>query len=382
MNYFPSISIIIGYFLMLGLTIMTILKIIKKHKLFGTKIIVILSLATVFNTGLIFSSCFLFSVVIYTSNAINLLLWKLTLISESSSLILTSVIYSFFKEYKKIQILPALMIIVLFGLQLGALLSPESIIINVYAPPSFPFSIIDLSTIDYNFNFLTAIIIIIMQISFIIYFLYISISVYLNSEKSVKSISVFLSTIILTIPLIFLILYIILKHSFLRDLFLILIWITNFGIDILLILKPGTFLILPNKLYSINIYHKSGILLYSYNLKKGIPYINNSKIWGNVIIGLNHILYEFVDKTDKIDVIQTKEVDIVVYYDNEYGFAVIVVTSKKNAIIENLIQKFSQEFKSFYKNELNEIQDLNRLINVSEFKDTKQIIEKNFQFYL
>lgn len=274
------------------------------------------------------------------------------------------------------------MIIVLFGLQLGALLSPESIIIAVYSPPSSPFSIIDLSTIDYYFNFFTATVIIIMQISFIIYFLYISISVYLNSEKSVESITVFLSTILLTIPLLFFTLYIILKHSFLRDLFLILIWITNFGIDILLIFKPDTFLILPNKLYSINIYHKSGILLYSYNLKKDMPYINNSKIWGNIIIGLNHVLYEFVDKTDKIDVIQTKEADIVVNYDNEYGFAVIAMTSKKNAIIEKLIQQFSQEFKSFYKNELNEIQDLNRLINVSEFKDTKQIIEKNFQIYL
>jgi len=221
-----------------------------------------------------------------------------------------------------------------------------------------------------------------MQISITIYLLYISIYVNLNSEKPIESLPLFLNTIIFTIPIIFYALYIILRNSFFRELFLILIWIANFGVDLILILKPEMFFILPNKVYSINIYHKSGILLYSYNLKKKKEYIDNSKIWGNILVGLNHILNEFVDETDKIDVIQTKDADIVVNYDNEYGFAVVVLTSKKNAIVENLIQHFSQEFKSYYKNELNEILDLNRLINVSEFKDTQQIIEKNFQIYL
>ncbi|MFX1234163.1 MAG: hypothetical protein ACFFBY_06330 [Promethearchaeota archaeon] len=381
MNYFPSISIIIGYFITLCLTFITMLNIIKKHKLFGTKTIAYLSLVTVLNSGFIFSTCYLFSVVLYISNTINLILWKISLISESISLILSSIIYSFFKEYRKFQILPALMITVLFGLQIGALLLPASIIINVSSPPSYLFSIIDVSAINYYFDFLTSAIIIIMQICFAVYFLYISIYVGLKTDKPMESIPVFLSTIFLTIPLAFFALYIILRYSFLRELFLILIWITNFGVDIMLIFKPNTFLILPNKIYSINIYHKSGILLYSYNLRKESAYIDNSKIWGNVIIGLNHILYEFVDKTDKIDVIQTKQADIVMNYDNEYGFAIIVITSKKNVIVERLIQNFSQEFKSFYKNELNEIQDLNRLINVSEFKDTGKIIEKHFQIY-
>ncbi|MFW9770814.1 MAG: hypothetical protein ACFFEO_01405 [Candidatus Thorarchaeota archaeon] len=381
MNYFPSISIIIGYFITLCLTFITMLNIIKKHKLFGTKTIAYLSLVTVLNSGFIFSTCYLFSVVLYISNTINLILWKISLISGSISLILFSIIYSFFKEYRKIQILPALMITVLFGLQIGALLLPASIIINVSSPPSYPFSIIDVSAINYYFDFLTSAIIIIMQICFAVYFLYISIYVGLKTDKPMESIPVFFSTIFLTIPLAFFALYIILRYSFLRELFLILIWITNFGVDIMLIFKPNTFLILPNKIYSINIYHKSGILLFSYNLRKESAYTDNSKIWGNVIIGLNHILYEFVDKTDKIDVIQTKQADIVMNYDNEYGFAIIVITSKKNVIVERLIQNFSQEFKSFYKNELNEIQDLNRLINVSEFKDTGKIIEKHFQIY-
>lgn len=382
MNYVPSISIIIGYFMTLCLTSVTIFKLIKYRRSYGTRLISYLNIATISNSGFIFSTSYLFSVVFFISNSINLILWKISLISGSISLIITSFIYSFFKEYRKIQIIPVLIITILFGLQIGVLLLPGSIVINVYSPPFHPFSIIDVSTINYYFDLFTSIIIIIMQFSFTIYFLYISIYVNLNSEKPIESLPLFLNTIIFTIPIIFYALYIILRNSFFRELFLILIWITNFGVDLMLILKPEMFFILPNKVYSINIYHKSGILLYSYNLKKETKYIDNSKIWGNVIVGLNHILSEFVDETDKIDVIQTKDADIVVNYDNEYGFAVIVLTSKKNAIVESLIEKFSQEFKSYYKNELNEILDLNRLINVSEFKDAQQIVEKNFQIYL
>jgi len=205
---------------------------------------------------------------------------------------------------------------------------------------------------------------------------------HLKSENPQESLPLFLNTSIFTVPIIFYILYIIFQDQFYRELFIILIWISNLGVDVMIILKPEMFFILPNKIYSINIYHKSGVLLYSYNFEKKVNIINDLKIWGNIIIGLNYILSEFVDKSEKIDVIQTREADIVVDYDNEYGFAVVVITSKKNVILERIIQKFSREFRSSYRNELNEIQDLNRLINVSEFKNALQIIEKNFELYL
>ena len=41
-----------------------------------------------------------------------------------------------------------------------------------------------------------------------------------------------------------------------------------------------------------------------------------------------------------------------------------------------------KEFEEKYGDELDEIQDLNRIINVSEFTDTKEIIEKNFSIYI
>ena len=46
------------------------------------------------------------------------------------------------------------------------------------------------------------------------------------------------------------------------------------------------------------------------------------------------------------------------------------------------MKKFTLEFRNRYKEELLEIQDLNKLINVSEFTETKELIEKGFQLYL
>ena len=46
------------------------------------------------------------------------------------------------------------------------------------------------------------------------------------------------------------------------------------------------------------------------------------------------------------------------------------------------MKQFTLEFRKKYKEELLEIQDLNKLINVSEFTETKELIEKEFQIYL
>ena len=80
--------------------------------------------------------------------------------------------------------------------------------------------------------------------------------------------------------------------------------------------------------------------------------------------------------------LQTKKAKIIVNYNNEYGFAVLVISNQKNEILVNLMENFTNDFKDRYKNELIEIQDLNKIIDVSDFKDTKDIIEENFKIYL
>ena len=165
-----------------------------------------------------------------------------------------------------------------------------------------------------------------------------------------------------------------------RELHILILWLTIIGVCIMLLKKPEMFLELTNKIYYINIYHKSGILLYSYQFSQTQSEIDSTS-WGNILIGLNHILSEFVDKENQIDVLQTKNTDIIVNYD-EIGFAVVLITNRKNIILQKLMKNFAVVFNKKYKKELLEIQDLNKLINVSEFTETKELIEKEFQLYL
>jgi hypothetical protein len=198
-----------------------------------------------------------------------------------------------------------------------------------------------------------------------------------NEEKAKKMI---LNTVIFSFPILSLILYILSELPVFREIHILTFWITLLGICITLLKKPEMFIELTNQIYYINIYHKSGILLYSYQFDQ-TKNETDSAIWGNILIGLNHILSEFVDKQNQIDVLQTKNTDIIVDYD-EFGFAVVLIADKKNTILQNLMKKFTVEFKNKFREELLEIQDLNKLINISEFTGTKELIEKGFQLYL
>jgi len=382
MNLIPTVSLIVGYILILSLSIITIVHIFQHRKEYGTELFAFLNAVTVFNGGIIFSTFFMFSVVFFISEEINIILWKLSVISGFTSLFVNSIIYSFFREYKKIQVFPFFYVTLLLGLMVGGLILPDSIQVIIDSPVPLTFLIPDIALINFHFNLFSGLVIIIFQISVTLYFLYISMIINIKSKNKEESLPFFINSLIFTIPMVMYISYILFRVSVFRELYITLIWITNFGMDIMFIKKPEMFFILSNRIFSINIYHQSGVLLYSYLFEKESDQQVDSKLWGNILIGLNHILNEFIDKEDKIDVLQTKNSEMIVRYEDDYGYAVIIITNKKNTIVENLMRNFSKEFKERYKNELEDIQDLNRIINVAEFNDTKEIIERNFQLYL
>ena len=382
MNYTTSISLIIGYIIILCLSVITIIHIIRYRKKYGTELIAFLLAATVLTAGIIYSTLFIFSVTFFIRYEINVLFWKLSIVSGVISLIITSFVYSFFNEYKKIKPFPFLYYTLLLGMLIGALLTPDSIELILNIPPPSSFSVIDPALINFRFSFITGAIIIIFQALITIYYLYIASIINIRSKKKEESLPLILNTIVFTIPILMNIYYVILQQTVFRELYITLIWITNFAVNIMLIKKPEMFFVLPNRIYSINIYHKSGILLYSFNFDKKSDNKDESPIWGNILIGLNHILSEFIGKKDKIDVIQTKNNEIVVRYEIDYGYALVVITNKKNSIIEDLMLNFSIEFTRKYEDELTDLQDINRLINVSEFSGAKEMVEKNFKLYL
>jgi len=382
MDNITSISLIIGYFIIAGFTCYTIFHIIKNRKDFVTDLIAYLNSATILSGNLIYSTFFIFSIIFHFSEDINITLWKISIIFGLISLIITTFIYSFFREYRKIQIIPFTFIILLFGLNIGALLRENSVQLNALLLDPIPFINPDISLINFQFDLFTGSIIIIAEISLIFYLSYISLTILRDTKSLDDSLPLFLNTIISAFPIIMYIFYILMQRPLLRELHIILLWVASCAMDIMLIKKPEIFFVLTNKIFSINIYHKSGILLYSYNFGEPNNQRIESTIWGNILIGLNHILGEFIDVKDKIDVIKTKNSDVVVKYEIEAGYALVVITNKKNKIIENLMDPFSEEFKNNYKKELNDIQDLNRIIDVSDFIDTEEIIQHHFQLYL
>ena len=377
-----GLSEIIGYIIILGVTMVSVIAILRNKSAYGTELNMYLNLASILNGGIIFSTLFLLSTLFYINKELSIILWKGSIISEFVSLLIISVIYSFFKKYRKIQTFPFLYLALWFGLLIGILILPNSIRLTINLSEPIPIFLGDPSVVYYNFGFFTGLIIILFQAMIIFYLISLSLRINLESKKKGISLPLVINSIIYALPTFMFIIYVINEDPLYRELYIILFWITYFAVDIVLITKPEMFFILPNKIYAVNIYHKSGILLYSYKFEKEIEFQDDSKIWGNVLVGLNYILSEFTDKKDKIELIKTKNSDILVLYENKGGYAVMISTNKKNAIVEALSEKFSEEFSKRYYEELNRIQDLNKLINVSEFEGAKNLIEKNFRLYL
>lgn len=374
------VLITIGYIFIICISVYTLLYIFTHHEKYGIKFTAILNFLTIFNACMIYSTLYFLSVIYFFAEGINILLWKLSLIFGFLGLMLSSLIYAFLKEFNKIPYFPFLFFMILFGLLIGSFFMPNSIQFSTEYTNLPPFFILDSSKINYTFKFMTGLIICIFQSSFVIYFFFLSYIIYKKARNKAVLTGLIINTFIFLIPILMYILYIVFQAWIFRELHIFSLWINITSICYILVKKPEVFSELTNKIYYINIYHKSGILLFSYKFKTSNNEVD-STIWGNILIGINHILSEFVYTKDQIEVLQTDNSDIIVNYD-DFGFAVVLITNRKNAILKKLMDNFSKDFREKFKNELTEIQDLNKLINVSEFKETKDIIESNFQVYL
>lgn len=370
----------IGYFFIFCVAIFTLIHIVRYHENYGIKLMAILNFLTIFNIIVIYSSLYISSITIFFSETLNIILWKFSIFSGLVSLLLNTLIFTFLRHYKVLPDFIFLYFLTLFGMLIGILFFSNSISLNINITHSPPFFIQDPSQINYNYDFSAGILITIFQSSNVIYYFTLSILIHKKTRNRRITKSLIVNTLFFSIPVLMYILYIFLKFPIFRELHIISLWFIIFGFCVILLRKPEMFLELTNKIYYLNIYHKSGILLYSYKFTKS-PDELDSAIWGNILIGINHILSEFVDKRNQIDVLQTKNTDIIVNYD-ELGFAVVLITNRKNAILHNLMKKFTLTFKDKFRNELLEIQDLNKLINVSEFSEAKELIEQGFQLYL
>jgi len=361
--------------------IYTVYNILRNLQKYGSKFNVFLIITTVITYGFFHIMFLTLSLIIHISEFTNVLFWKLSVISSLIGLGFLLVIHSFVKEYKKIQTLPLLIYSILFGLSLGTMFSADSIQFKITKNEISNYKSNDFSKVNYIFNQSTGIFVSFTLLFVIGYLLYLTISIYFTAKEKSVSKRLLINSVLFSLSIFIYILYIFLQLFLFLALYIIFIFIDFIGVCYILVKKPELFLLLTNKIYYIHIYHKSGILLYSYQFEK-VKKETDAASWGNILIGINYILSEFTSLEEHIDSFQTKEAEIIVNYNEEFGFAVLIITNQKNVFLNKIVLNFMEDFKNQYKKELTEIQDLNKIINVSEFSETIPLIKKNFALFL
>jgi hypothetical protein len=138
------------------------------------------------------------------------------------------------------------------------------------------------------------------------------------------------------------------------------------------------FIELTNKIFEFIVFHKSGILLYSYNFETGKE-TEESILKGSILIGINHILSNLSTQRDKLRVIKMRNRDIVLEFDPNYGYAVLLITNNRNDLIVKSIQQFMNSFVNLNKDKLN---NLNGLIDTSQFKNASELLHQYFKPYI
>jgi len=148
---------------------------------------------------------------------------------------------------------------------------------------------------------------------------------------------------------------------------------------ILIVKKSEQYIDLSNKIYNFIIFHRSGILLYNYNVKNGNE-ADDSLLKGSILIGINHILLNFINKKDQLNLISLRNThDILLEYDNDLNYAILLIVRRKDVIIDKALQLFMSKFSKLYEDKL---LNLNGLIDTSVFKNAGEIINEYFRPFL
>ncbi len=145
--------------------------------------------------------------------------------------------------------------------------------------------------------------------------------------------------------------------------------------------NPHAFIEITNEINEFIIFHKSGILLFSYNFKTGKE-TDENLLKGSILIGINHILSNFINKKDQLNLIKLKNQDLVFQYDTDNGYAVLLITNQKNRIIAKAVKNLMEKFNEINKELLGKIGNASTLIDVSQFRNAKELIKKYFKPYI
>ncbi|MBN1214749.1 MAG: hypothetical protein JXA99_04830 [Candidatus Lokiarchaeota archaeon] len=141
------------------------------------------------------------------------------------------------------------------------------------------------------------------------------------------------------------------------------------------------FIVITNKIYDFSIFHRSGVLLFSYSFEKGEE-VEDSMLKGSILIGINHILANFINKKDKLELIKMKDRDITFEFNSQLGYGLLLLSKFNNKIISKTVRSFMNRFATEFQDLLNKINNEKKIIDTSEFINTKAIMKEYFWSFL
>jgi hypothetical protein len=300
---------------------------------------------------------------------IALFLWYFSIIARVISIGMFATIHNLeLNKDSRVRLLPALLYIFLGGVTLSFLFLPNSFtVISIRNEYYYFFS---------NVGLLTSIILYSLSIVFITWL--IQIKEYKNyaDKKLGKYYDVLI--IFFSLNIIFYCLLIISPHFSFKLLHSV-FYLLGFGYFVYIVInKPNLFAVFTNKIYDFIIFHKSGILLYSYNFQTRKE-IDENLLKGSILIGISHILANLSNLKAQVTHIKMEERAVVFNFNTQLGYVILLIAKHKNKILETSIESFDKEFSTL---NMDSLKSISGLIDVSQFKNAKALIQQYFRHFI
>ena len=298
-----------------------------------------------------------------------LIFWYLSIFFQIASITVWTSFYILeLHKNSKIKIVVILMFIFFSGIIFGLL----------YDSPSFNASLIA-QNINYSFiNPLLLVFIVFFNFSMVIVLMTSQIKGYSNYHDKNLGQLFYGFAITFCTSIILYSIFLITQNIWIKHCHLIFYLFNTSFLVYIFIKKPTLFRVFTNKLYDFIVFHKSGILLYSYNFETKQE-VEESTLKGSILIGINHILSNFSNLENQVSVIKLSDRGIIFNFNNELGYATLLIAKHKNSIIENAVNEFNMNFS---KRNLETLTNLKGLIDVSNFRNTSELIRESFKAFL
>ncbi len=298
-----------------------------------------------------------------------LILWYISIITRKFSIGIFASLHNFeLNKDSKVRFLTSLIYIFIVGIFFSQLFVPDSFtVIQKDFEYFYLFNNIALLTSIILFNFCV-----------ILFSLIIQIKKYHNFADKKLGKMYYIIILLFSLNIFLYSLYLITLNTYFKSLHSI-VYLLNIGYFVFIIIKkPSIFAVFTNKIYDLIIFHKSGILLYSFNFQTREE-VDESLLKGSILIGISHILANLSNVEAQVTHIKMKDRAVVFNFNTRLGYASLLIAKHRNKILDSAVEKFMQDFSKI--NEEN-LQNLNRLIDVSKFKNANKLVIKNFSHYL